>query len=697
MGDVPGRAVRSRRRVARHAPPRSRWAIPTSCCSSTRTPSGSTSRTSGPVLERDELIPRADERGVRARRLRTGSTARVWERGGGETMACGSGACAIAVAANEAGLVDRRTRRPVPRAARWRSSAEDGAVRLGGAGRARLRDGGRPRRARRRWRMTIWPSGSRRARDALVDIPSESRDEAAILDEIRRAGARARSSVVDDEDSVLLAPARAAAGGAVGAARRSRRHGPDRAKRPAPPRRRDDPRARGRRHEGRGRRDARARRGDRRGAALDPTSTSGFLFFGREELRSTRARSCRCSTAVRSSRELALAIVIEPTDNALELGCLGNLQRAGHVRGRGRAQRPAVARPQRDPRRDPALSRRSPTCPSATSRSTASSTGRWPRSPRSRAASPRTSCPRATAAASTSATRRATRPPRPRRGCASCSGTDRRASRSWATPRRVRCRRGNPLVERLRGAGDLAGPARSRRGRRSPSSAWSGVDAVNFGPGDPQYAHRDDEQVEVAALVRSLRGAARVPGERAVGKEETEMVHLSPAIRGLGAVSVRGARPPQGRGDRRRAPDRRLRRGRPARGDARVHPRGRSRTRSTPISSYPRAAGLPRAPRARSRPGSSGASARASIRTPTSCPPWARRSRSSARPDRSSIRPAGRICVLVTAPGLHDPRARRAVRRRGGRPAAAHRGGRLPARPRRGGRRRRGTRAAACG
>lgn len=34
--------------------------------------------------------------------------ARVWERGSGETMACGTGACAVLVAANEAGLVPPR-------------------------------------------------------------------------------------------------------------------------------------------------------------------------------------------------------------------------------------------------------------------------------------------------------------------------------------------------------------------------------------------------------------------------------------------------------------------------------------------------------------------------------------------------------------------------------------------------------------
>jgi diaminopimelate epimerase len=57
----------------------------------------------GPAIERDERFPEGVN--VEFAVVTDGVIiARVWERGSGETMACGSGACAIAVAANEAGL-----------------------------------------------------------------------------------------------------------------------------------------------------------------------------------------------------------------------------------------------------------------------------------------------------------------------------------------------------------------------------------------------------------------------------------------------------------------------------------------------------------------------------------------------------------------------------------------------------------------
>jgi diaminopimelate epimerase len=62
----------------------------------------------GPVLERHELFP--EHTNIEFVYVHDGLVhARVWERGSGETMACGSGACAAAVAANEAGLVPART------------------------------------------------------------------------------------------------------------------------------------------------------------------------------------------------------------------------------------------------------------------------------------------------------------------------------------------------------------------------------------------------------------------------------------------------------------------------------------------------------------------------------------------------------------------------------------------------------------
>jgi diaminopimelate epimerase len=87
----------------------------------------------GPALEHHPWFP---ER-VNVEFARVGEDAavdvRVWERGVGETLSCGSGACAVVVAANEAGLVPGRA------TVRFRGGSltverrADGQVFLGGA------------------------------------------------------------------------------------------------------------------------------------------------------------------------------------------------------------------------------------------------------------------------------------------------------------------------------------------------------------------------------------------------------------------------------------------------------------------------------------------------------------------------------------------------------------------------------------
>lgn len=75
-----------------------------------------------------------------------------------------------------------------------------------------------------------------------------------------------------------------------------------------------------------------------------------------------------------------------------------------------------------------------------------------------------------------------------------------------AAPARVAT--ANPLVDRLRIASNAA---------IEPKQAWTnvaefsaaGIDAVNFGPGAPEFAHRADEQVTIDALVKSLSSLER--------------------------------------------------------------------------------------------------------------------------------------------------------------------------------------------
>lgn len=61
----------------------------------------------GPVIENDPLFPERVNVNVASVTARDSIRLRVWERGAGLTRACGTGACATAVAAMRRGLADR--------------------------------------------------------------------------------------------------------------------------------------------------------------------------------------------------------------------------------------------------------------------------------------------------------------------------------------------------------------------------------------------------------------------------------------------------------------------------------------------------------------------------------------------------------------------------------------------------------------
>jgi diaminopimelate epimerase len=64
--------------------------------------------TLGPAIEHDPLFPDRINVNVATIAARNAISLRVWERGVGETRACGTGACATAVGAMRRGLVDRK-------------------------------------------------------------------------------------------------------------------------------------------------------------------------------------------------------------------------------------------------------------------------------------------------------------------------------------------------------------------------------------------------------------------------------------------------------------------------------------------------------------------------------------------------------------------------------------------------------------
>jgi len=62
----------------------------------------------GPLIERNKFFPKKTNVEFIEVHSRRSLKMRVWERGAGETLACGTGACAAAVAANLKGLTDKK-------------------------------------------------------------------------------------------------------------------------------------------------------------------------------------------------------------------------------------------------------------------------------------------------------------------------------------------------------------------------------------------------------------------------------------------------------------------------------------------------------------------------------------------------------------------------------------------------------------
>jgi len=86
----------------------------------------------GPQIETDPLFPERVNVNVATIEDRGHIRLRVWERGAGLTRACGTGACATAVAAMRRGLVDRSVEVALPGGTLAISWGEDGRVTMTG-------------------------------------------------------------------------------------------------------------------------------------------------------------------------------------------------------------------------------------------------------------------------------------------------------------------------------------------------------------------------------------------------------------------------------------------------------------------------------------------------------------------------------------------------------------------------------------
>jgi succinyl-diaminopimelate desuccinylase len=233
----------------------------------------------------------------------------------------------------------------------------------------------------------------------------------------------------------------------------------------------------------------------------------GYLLFGREELPSAQSALGPLLQRREGLRTADLAIVLEPTANAVHAGCLGNLDATWTFHGRaGHSARPWLA--------DNAIER------AAAGVAALGAIGAKPSvidgleftqvaSVTTLSAGVARNVIPGVAAANVNF-----------RYAPDLSAADaERTLREWCEPHgtlRVLSNTSgapppheNPLMDRLVAASGR--PVQAKQAWTPVAElAQAGIEAVNFGPGDPAYAHRGDERVAVDALVRCHRILERV-------------------------------------------------------------------------------------------------------------------------------------------------------------------------------------------
>jgi succinyl-diaminopimelate desuccinylase len=226
-----------------------------------------------------------------------------------------------------------------------------------------------------------------------------------------------------------------------------------------------------------------------------------LLFFPREELPPEYSALPGLFATYPAIREASMAIVLEPTDNTIQAGCLGNLNAELVFRGESaHSARPWLGR-------------------NAIDAAVAALAGILPLPSREVIVGGLTFVEVATVTEIAGGIASNVVPDRVTcmvnfRYAPDCSpaeaekrirellaGLGEMAIASNAPPARVAT--DSPLVQSLRAAGNLS---------IEPKQAWTpvaefdaaGIPAVNFGPGATRFAHRADERVEVAELVRTF-------------------------------------------------------------------------------------------------------------------------------------------------------------------------------------------------